>query len=74
MKNEDNLIKNEGARVFKILYIDFQTLKGSSLHNQWWDLAIIQTNPSFYVLLNCKKEEDQKKNEGTGVFKTFFPL
>ena len=28
-KNEEDLIKNEGARVFTTLFIDFQTLKGS---------------------------------------------
>ena len=32
-KNEEDPIKNEGAREFTTLYIDFKTPKGSYLYN-----------------------------------------
>ena len=54
--NDEYPIKNEGARVATILYIDFQTLHGSSLCSQWWDLAEIRTHPCFlHVLVACKQ-------------------
>ena len=50
--NEEDSIKNEGARVFTTLYIDFQMPKGSLLRNLWWDLAVIQTHPSFHACMS----------------------
>ena len=34
----------------------FHTLKGSWLRSQWWNLAIIQTHPSFYSWPCCLQE------------------
>ena len=45
-KNEEDPIKNEGARVGTTLFI-FWMLKGSLLRSQLWNLADIQTHPSF---------------------------
>ena len=42
-KNEEDPIKNEGARVVTTLFIDFADAQG-----QRWNLAEIQTHPSFY--------------------------
>ena len=47
-KNEEDPIKNEGARVLTRLYIVFQALKGSVLRIQRWNSAETQTHPSFY--------------------------
>ena len=46
-ENEEDPIKNEGARVVTHYSFIFQTLKGSLLGSQWWKLAKNQTNPSF---------------------------
>ena len=42
-KNEEDPIKNEGARVVTTLFINFSDAQG-----QRWNLAEIQTHPSFY--------------------------
>ena len=73
-KNEEDSIKNEGARMFTTLYIDFldaqgpqyytlifHTPKGSLLRNLWWDLAkLIQA--FMHVLISSRM-----KNEGARV-------
>ena len=41
-KNEEDLIKTEGARVATTQNIDFQTLKGSLLCSERSDLAIFE--------------------------------
>ena len=46
-KNEDDLIKNEGARVVTTLLIDFSDTQGQ-LTQKSETLAEIQTHPSFY--------------------------
>ena len=43
-KNEEDPIKNEGARVVTRLFIDFSNAQGQLTLN----LATIQTHPSFY--------------------------
>ena len=48
-KNEVYSIKNEGATVFTILYIDFSDAHGQLTPWSVWDLAEIQTHPSFYA-------------------------
>ena len=48
-KNEEDSIKNEGARVLTRLYNDFSYAQGSLLRNLWWDLAEIRTHPSFHA-------------------------
>ena len=50
-KNEEDPIKNEGARVVKTMLhypSNFNMLKGSILLNRQWDLDEIQTHLSFY--------------------------
>ena len=47
-KNEEDPIKNEGARVFTKLCINYLDNQGQQLHNQLWNLVEIQTHPSFY--------------------------
>ena len=45
-KDDKGSIKNGGARVFTTLYIDFSYAQGQLTQ---WDLAEIQTNPSFHA-------------------------
>ena len=47
-KNEEDLIKNEGARVFTELHIDFSDAQGQ-VTSQWSDLVKIRTHPSLYA-------------------------
>ena len=51
-KNKEDLIKNEGARVFTTLYIDFSDAQGQitleSVVTRWY-LAEIGTHPSFHA-------------------------
>ena len=47
-KNEEDPIKNEGARVVTTLSINFKMLKGSKLHNRQLDLDEIQSHTSFH--------------------------
>ena len=60
-KNEEDSIKNEGARVFTTLYIGFSDGQG-------------HVRDIIIVLVTCKHKEDLIKNEGTSVFTTFSPL
>ena len=48
-KNKEDLIKNEGARVFTTLYIDFSDTQGQITLESWWYLAEIGTHPSFHA-------------------------
>ena len=48
-KNKVDLIKNEGARVFTTLHIDFSDAQGQITQSRWWYLAEIGTHSSFYV-------------------------
>ena len=68
-KNEEDSIKNEGARIFTTLYIDFfrrlreaySVIWGGSLPK----FVLIQT--FMHVLVTCKNEEDPIKSEGARV-------
>ena len=74
-KSKEDPINNEGVRVVTTLYIDFQTLKGSSLRSRQSDLAKFKLIQTFMVILDtCKNEEDPSKYEGTRVDTTFLPL
>ena len=74
--NEQYSIKNEGARVFTTLYIDFfrcpraaySVICGGILSK----FNLIQN--FMHVLVTCKNEVDQIKNEGARVFTRFLPL
>ena len=75
-KNEDDPIKNRGARVFTTLYIFF--FRCAREDNSGVGGG---TRPKFeliqafmHVLLTCKNEVDQIKNEGARVFTRFLPL
>ena len=72
-KNEEDPIKNEGARVLTRF---FQTLKGAA--NSEVSSGIL---PKFeliqafmVVLIACKNKEDPIKNEGSRVLTRFSPL
>ena len=75
-KNEEDLIKNEGARVFTKLYINF--FRCSRADNSgvcddiWPKFKLIQA--SMRVLNTCKNADDSIINEGARVVTTFFPL
>ena len=75
-KNEEDQIKNEGAKVFTALYIDFsrQERAGNSVVSGriWLKFELIQV--FMYVLVSCKNEEDPNINEGARVFTTFLLL
>ena len=75
-KNEEDQIKNEGARVVTTLFIDFFT-RSRTGNSEVGDGIL----PKFKViralmvgLVICKNEEDPSINEGTRVVTTFPPL
>ena len=55
-KNEDYPIKYEGARVVTTLFIDFADTQGQITQSQRWNLAGIQTHPSFNSCPSCLQE------------------
>ena len=80
-KNEDDQIKNEGARVFTkflplLVYRDFSRRSGAAnsavLGPIWPNFELVRD--VINVLVTCKYEEDPIKNEGARVVTTFFPL
>ena len=74
-KNEEDLIKNEGARVFTTLYINFSDAQGQITGvggGIWPKFECIQA--FMHVLDTCKNEDDRIKNEGARVFTRFLPL
>ena len=75
-KNEDDPIKNEGARVVTTLFIDFSHAQG-----QLTPKSVMESLPKFKPiqafiadLVTCKNEEDPLENEGTRVVTSFLPL
>ena len=48
-KNEEDLIKTEGARVFTTLYIDFSDAQEQLTPNLTWNLAEIRTHPRVHA-------------------------
>ena len=74
-KNEDDQMKNEGARVVSTLYsyiLDGQgqlTVVGGRV---WLKIKLIQA--FMVVLITCKNEEDPFKNEGARVVTTDLTL
>ena len=72
-KNDEDSIKNEGAREFKTLYIDFSDAQGQPICGGI--LPKFELIKAFmHVLVTCKNEEDPIKNEGARVFTSFFSL
>ena len=70
-KNDEDSIKNRGARVFKTLYINFS----DALWSWCWYLVEICTHSSFHVCPRyLKNENDRIKNEEARVFTRFPPL
>ena len=73
-KNEEDPIKNEGARVVTTLFINFSDAQANSKVS---DGILPKFKPiqAFIVgLVICKNEENPSKNEGTRVVTTFPPL
>ena len=74
-KNEEDPIKNKGARVVTTLFIDFSDAQGQLTP------VIVGIFPKFKLILafmdglvTCKNKEDPSKNEGTRGVTTFLPL
>ena len=70
-KNEDDPIKNEGARVVTTLFINFSDAKGQ-LTLKSVKFKLIQA--LLVVLIVCKNEEDPFKIESTRVVTTYLPV
>ena len=72
-KNEEDPVKNEGARVVTTLFIDFSHAANSEVSD-----GILQKFKPIQAfiadLVTCKNEEDSLENEGTRVVTTFLPL
>ena len=74
-KNEEDPIKNEGARVVTTLFINFSDAQGQLSPISDGILPKFKLIQAFMVgLVICKNEEDSSKNEGTRVVTTFLPL
>ena len=74
--NEEDPIKNEGARVVTTLFIDFSDAQGQltpkSVMESCQNSKLIQ---AFMVgLVTCKNEEDPSKNDCTRLVTIFLPL
>ena len=71
-KNEEDPIKNEGARVVTTIFINFSDAQGQVSDGILPKFKPIQ---AFMVgLVFCKNEEDPSKIEGTRKVTTFLPL
>ena len=75
-KYEEDPIKNEGARVVTTLYINISDAQGQSNSGVgggiWLKFELIRA--FMHVLVTCKNDDDQFKNEGARVFTRFLPL
>ena len=77
-KNEEDPIKNEGARVLTSLLFDFSyaqgqlTPKAAVEFHRNSKFELIQA--FIVVLVTCKNEKDPIKNEGARVLTRFSPL
>ena len=74
-KNEEDPIKNEGARVVTSLSLIYQGLRAANSvvsDGIMTKFKLIQA--LMNVLVTCKNEDDSSKNEGTRVVTTFLPL
>ena len=71
-KNEEDPIKNEGARVLTRLYVVFFRCSRSA--NSEVSGGILSKFGFMVVLVTYKNEEDPIKNEGARVLTRFSPL
>ena len=75
-KNEEDPIKNEGARVHNIIHQFFRHTRADKSgvgDGIWSKFELIQA--FMHVLVTCKNEIDPMKNEGARrVFIRFLPL
>ena len=75
-KNEEDPIKNEGARVVKTLFIHFSDAQGQLTPKSVMESC--RNSNSFellwLVLLSAKKKKIHPKNEGTRLVTIFLPL
>ena len=74
-KKEEDPIKNEGARVDTALYSNFTDAQGQITGvgvGIWPKFELIKA--FMHVLVTCKNEDDQIKNERARVFTRFLPL
>ena len=75
-KNEEDPIKNEGARVVKTLFIYFSDAQGQLTPKSVMK-SCRNSNPSkllWLVLLSARMKKIHPKMKGTRVVTTFFPL
>ena len=74
--NEEDLIKNEGARVLTRLYdVFFRRSRAANSEVSGRILSKFKLIQDFIVVLvTCKNEEDPIKNEGASVLTRFSPL
>ena len=74
-KNEEDPIKNEGARMLTRLYVVFSDAQGQLVPVSGGILPKFELIQAFkVVLLTCKNEEDPIKNEEARVLTRVFPL
>ena len=75
-KNEEDPIKNEGARVAKRLYVDFSGAQGQITPKSVVGSGKNSSSFKFFmhVFVICKNEENAMKNEFNRVATTFRPL
>ena len=74
-RNEEDPIKNEGARVVTIFFINFLDAQGDLIKICDGILMKFKLIQAFIVvLIVCKNEEDQFKIESTRVVAIFLPL
>ena len=75
-KNEEDPIKNEGARVVTTIFIDFFTRsRATNSKVSYGILPKFKPIQAFMVdLVTCKNEEDPLENKGIRVVRTFLPL
>ena len=75
-KYEEDLIKNEGARVLtRLYYVFFRRSRATNSEVSGGILPKFELIQAFIVVLvTCKNEEDPIKNEGARVLTRFSPL
>ena len=74
-KNEEDPIKNEGARVLTRLYVVFSVAQGQITEISGEILPKFELIQVFMVVLvTCNNEEDPIKNEGSRVLTRFSTL
>ena len=75
-KNDEDPIKNEGARVVTTLFIDFSDAQEQITPVSTMGYCRNSNSSEFFMvgLVTCKNEEDPSKNEDTRVVTTLLPL